>query len=233
MEEEGFELYFSRGRMNVLKSILEGQIPLSKELAEWVYQCSECKNCTEVCHMSQNVNIILPTCNWIDHIKVWDALRKDLVEAGFAPLERHSDLVESMDNDKMRNPYGEDKEKKFDWIKEFPDIKDEGELMFFGGCTMPLRQVETLKNMMKILKAAGVEPDKSQITKLVAGLKEKNIDEIIKSAGATPMMAAPVAAGGAAEQKPAKAKKEEEEEEEEEEPTRPSTAAQRLQPGFS
>jgi heterodisulfide reductase subunit D len=166
MEEEGFELYFSRGRMNVLKSILQGQIPLSKELAEWVYQCSECKNCTEVCHMSQNENIILPTCNWIDHIKVWDALRKDLVwdalrkdlvEAGFAPLEKHSELVEYMNDDKMRNPYGEDKDEKFDWIKDFPEIKEKGELMFFGGCTVPLRQVETLKSMMKILKAAGRE----------------------------------------------------------------------------
>ena len=157
MEDEGFELYFSRGRMNVLKSILEGQIPLNRELAESVYECSECGNCTEVCHMSQNENIILPTCNWIDHVKVWEALRKDLVEAGFAPLERHTELVAYMNNDKMRNPYGEDKEKKFDWIKEFPEIKDEGELMFFGGCTMPLRQVETLKNMMKILKAAGKE----------------------------------------------------------------------------
>jgi Fe-S oxidoreductase len=143
--------------MNVLKSILQGQIPLSKELAEWVYQCSECGNCTEVCHMSQNEHIILPTCNWIDHVKVWEALRKDLVEAGFAPLERHSELVESMDDDNMKNPYGEEKDKKFDWIKEFPEIKEKGEFMFFGGCTMPLRQVETLKNMMKILKAAGKE----------------------------------------------------------------------------
>ncbi len=157
MEDEGFELYFSRGRMNVLKSILEGQIPLSRELAEWVYQCSVCGNCTEVCHMSQNEYITLPTCNWIDHVKVWDALRKDLVEAGFAPLERHSDLVEYMNDDKMRNPYGEDIDEKFDWIKEFPEIKEKGELMFFGGCSIPLRQVETLKNMMKILKAAGKE----------------------------------------------------------------------------
>ena len=156
-DEEGFEIYFARGRMNVLKSILEGQLSLSRELAELVYECSECGNCTEVCHMSQNEYIILPTCNWIDHVKVWEALRKDLVEAGFAPLERHSDLVEYMNDDKMRNPYGEDKDEKFDWIKEFPEIKERGELMFFGGCTMPLRQVETLKNMMKILKAAGKE----------------------------------------------------------------------------
>ena len=185
MEDEGFELYFSRGRMNVLKSILEGQIPLSRELAEWVYQCSVCGNCTEVCHMSQNEYIILPTCNWIDHVKVWDALRKDLVEAGFAPLERHSDLVKFMDDDKMRNPYGEDKDEKFDWIKEFPEIKEKGELMFFGGCTMPLRQVETLKNMMKILKVAGKEIAMTKDEWCCGSIAlrigdEKSLSEIIK-----------------------------------------------------
>jgi len=155
--EEGFEIIFSRGRMNVLKSLLEGQIPLSKELAKWVYQCSECGNCTEVCHMTQNENIILPTCKWIDHVKVWEALRKDLIESGFAPLDRHGNIINYMNNDTMKNPYGEEKSKKFEWIKEFPEMKDRGEFMFFGGCTMPLRQVDTLKNMMKILKAAGVE----------------------------------------------------------------------------
>ncbi|MFX0180013.1 MAG: (Fe-S)-binding protein [Candidatus Hodarchaeota archaeon] len=185
MEDEGFELYFSRGRMNVLKSILEGQIPLSSELAEFVYECSECGNCTEVCHMSQNENIILPTCNWIDHVKVWEALRKDLIEVGFAPLERHSDLVEYMNDDKMRNPYGEDKDNKFDWIKEFPEIKGEGELMFFGGCTMPLRQVETLKNMMKILKAAGKEIAMTKDEWCCGSIAlrigdEKSLSEIIK-----------------------------------------------------
>ena len=61
--EECFEINFSRGRMNILKSVLEEQIPLSKELAEFVYECSECGNCSEVCHMSQNPNIILPDSN--------------------------------------------------------------------------------------------------------------------------------------------------------------------------
>ncbi|MFX1384437.1 MAG: (Fe-S)-binding protein [Promethearchaeota archaeon] len=155
--EEGFEINFSRGRMNVLKSLLVGKISLSKELAKWVYECSECGNCSEVCHMTQNENIILPTCNWIDHVKVWEALRKDLIEAGFAPLERHKDLLDYMENDNMKNPYGEKIDQKFAWLEEFPEIKESGELMFFGGCTIPLRQVETLKNMMKILKVAGKE----------------------------------------------------------------------------
>jgi Fe-S oxidoreductase len=155
--EGAFEIYFARGRMSVLKSILEGQIPLSRELAEYVYQCSECGNCTEVCHMSQNENIILPTSNWIDHVEVWNALRKDLVEEGFAPLDRHAALIEYMNKVEMKNPYGEDKAKKFEWAAEFPNIKDKGELAFFGGCTMPLRQADTLKNMMKIFQAAGKE----------------------------------------------------------------------------
>jgi len=155
--DQGFEISFSRGRMNVLKSILEGKIPLSKELAEWVYECSECGNCTEVCHMSQNENIALPTSKWIDHIKVWEALRKDLIDAGFAPLDKHSNLIDYMENQDMKNPYGEAKAKRFEWITEFPEIKDTGELMFFGGCTMPLRQVETLKSMMKILISSGKE----------------------------------------------------------------------------
>ena len=71
----------------------------------------------------------------------------------------------------------------------------------------------------KILKAAGLEADKSQVSKVVAGLKEKNIDEIINSAAVTPIMAAPVAAGGTSEAAPKEEKKKEEEPEEEEEPT--------------
>jgi ribosomal protein L12E/L44/L45/RPP1/RPP2 len=78
----------------------------------------------------------------------------------------------------------------------------------------------------KVLKAAGANVDKSQITKLVAGLKETKIDDILAAAAATPVMAAAPAAGTAASGKEEakggakkKKKKEEEEEEAEEEPT--------------
>jgi len=143
--------------MNVLKSILEGKLDLSKELAEFVYQCSECGNCTEVCHQTQNDYIICNTSKWIDHVEVWNALRKDLVEAGFAPLERHAELINYMKNNNMMNPYGESKVKKVDWANSFPNIKTKGDIAFFSGCTMPLRQADTLKNMMRILNAAGKE----------------------------------------------------------------------------
>jgi heterodisulfide reductase subunit D len=180
--EESFEIYFSRGRMSILKSILEGTIPLSKELAEYVYQCTECGNCTETCHQSDE-NVVLNVSKWIDHCKVWNALRKDLVEAGFAPLERHASLIEYMNNIEMKNPYGENQEKKFEWITSFSNIKEKGDLVFFGGCTMPLRQEDTLKSMMKILQVAGIEVavSKDEWCCGSIGLRiGKNGEEIIK-----------------------------------------------------
>ncbi|HUW88926.1 MAG TPA: hypothetical protein VMV43_00250 [Candidatus Nanopelagicaceae bacterium] len=71
-------------------------------------------------------------------------------------------------------------------------------------------------NIEKILKAANVDVDKAQLTKVVAGLKEADIETIINSAAAVPVMAAPVASAQSATGAPKKEKKEEEEEEEEE-----------------
>ena len=75
----------------------------------------------------------------------------------------------------------------------------------------------TEANIEKILKAVDVTVDKAQLTKVVAGLKEADIETIISSAAATPVMAAPVASSVSAEAAPKK--KKEKEEEVEEEPT--------------
>ena len=138
--EEGFEIYFSRGRMNVLKSVLEGKLPLSRELAEYAYQCTECANCTEVCHETHNENLVLNTSKWIDHYKVWDALRKDLVEAGF-PVESQVPMNKAMVE--LLNPYERDNKEKLDWTKELDfKIKDankeDAETLYFVGCTSAL-----------------------------------------------------------------------------------------------
>jgi large subunit ribosomal protein L12 len=74
----------------------------------------------------------------------------------------------------------------------------------------------TEANIEKILKAAGVDADKAQLSKLVAGLKETNIEDIISSAAvAAPVMAAPIVSEKSAGAAPKEEKKEEEEEEEE------------------
>jgi large subunit ribosomal protein L12 len=73
----------------------------------------------------------------------------------------------------------------------------------------------TEANVEKVLTAAGAKADKTEIAKLIAGLKETDIGEIIKTAGTASVIAAP--AGDKAKGK--KGKKEEKKEEVEEEPT--------------
>lgn len=70
-------------------------------------------------------------------------------------------------------------------------------------------------NVEKVLTAAGAKIDKEEIAKLIAGLKGTNIEDIIKSASAVPVAAAPFERTVEKE----KAEKKKEEEPEEEEPT--------------
>ena len=74
----------------------------------------------------------------------------------------------------------------------------------------------TEANIEKILKAADVDVDKAQLTKVVAGLKEADIETILSSAAAAPVMAAPAASAEPAKGASKKEKKEESEEVEEE-----------------
>jgi large subunit ribosomal protein L12 len=76
----------------------------------------------------------------------------------------------------------------------------------------------TEANVEKVLTAAGAKADKTEIAKLIAGLKETDIGEIIKTAGTASVIAAP-AGDKAKGKKGKKEKKEEKKEEVEEEPT--------------
>jgi ribosomal protein L12E/L44/L45/RPP1/RPP2 len=77
----------------------------------------------------------------------------------------------------------------------------------------------TESSLEKVLKAAGATIDKNQLSKIVAGLKDADIDTILSSASATPMVAAPVTSGAAPKEESKKHEKKKKEEEESEEPT--------------
>ncbi|MFX1327371.1 MAG: 50S ribosomal protein L12 [Promethearchaeota archaeon] len=72
----------------------------------------------------------------------------------------------------------------------------------------------TEASVEKVLTAAGAKVDKNEITKLIAGLKGTDIDELIKSAGAIPVSMAPAVSPAEKKKEEKKKKKEEPEEEE-------------------
>jgi large subunit ribosomal protein L12 len=76
----------------------------------------------------------------------------------------------------------------------------------------------TEENIRNVIKAAGIEPEEAQIKALVAALSEVNIDEVLKTASLTPIVAQPIATSQAApEPKKEEKKKEEKVEEKKEE----------------
>jgi len=69
------------------------------------------------------------------------------------------------------------------------------------------------ENMKRVLSAAGINPDAARVKSLVTALSEVNIDEVLKTAAAAPVVSP--APAPEAEKKPEEKEKKEEKKEEE------------------
>ncbi|MHA1145235.1 MAG: (Fe-S)-binding protein [Candidatus Helarchaeota archaeon] len=135
-----FEAFFARGKNMIIKSILWDDLPLSSEIANIFYQCTTCGSCEEFCHNSMNSEINFANHKWMKHVEVYEALRADLVEAGFAPKEHQEMNKALLEKD---NPYGRDQVEKEDWTKDLNFTiknasKESVEYLYFVGCTSAL-----------------------------------------------------------------------------------------------
>lgn len=145
----GFEPFFSRGKMQIIRSIWQGKLELSKDMAEVIYQCPTCNACAEVCTYE------------MDNSALYEALRAELVDAGCG-LDAHEPMNEAMV--KMLNPYKRDNKEKADWLSELDfEIKDASkektEVLYFVGCTAGLTpDIRTVAvNTAKVLYKLGVD----------------------------------------------------------------------------
>ncbi|MFX0102492.1 MAG: (Fe-S)-binding protein [Candidatus Hodarchaeota archaeon] len=146
---EGFEPFFSRGKMQIIRSVWENKLELSKELAEVFYQCPTCKACADTCPYD------------IDNVGLYEALRAELVDAECG-LESHYSMNQAMVE--QSNPYGRDSKLKAGWVEKL-DFKvknaDEGSVnvLYFVGCTASLTDdIQSVAiNTAKILHKLGVD----------------------------------------------------------------------------
>lgn len=172
--------FTSRGRNRAILGIIEGKVKPSQALADAYYQCMLCGCCERWCALPDT--------------EIERELRKYLVEEGFE-IEKHKKNVENVM--KYGNPYGvEDLNKWREGIK-FGSPKDIHTL-FFAGCTMPLRQPETLKRAVQMIGPdniavmdeeiccgsyvlrTGYEKEYNQLSdKFLKYLKDNGIEEII------------------------------------------------------
>jgi heterodisulfide reductase subunit D len=151
----GFEPYIARGRLRIADGLLRGTLKVSDGLAKSVYECTLCGSCKEACHKAGNPCIELPISHWMDQVKVFEALRADLVEAGYGPMPRHKEIYGSIE--KEHNPYFEKHNERGKWIPKGKALPSKGPLILFTGCTEPYRQPEVLTSLLRILDNARVK----------------------------------------------------------------------------
>ena len=145
----GFEPFFGRGKMQIIRSLVQDKLELSKEMSEVIFQCPTCNACSEACAYQ------IPT------VEYYEALRAELVDAGYG-LEAHVPMNQAMVE--LLNPYGRDNKEKSSWLEKLDfKVKDANsektDILYFVGCTAALTpDIQTVAvNTAKVLNKLGVD----------------------------------------------------------------------------
>lgn len=141
---KGFEAYDARGRILVLKNLLNGKLDITDDILEWAYSCTTCGSCKETC---------LAIEGGIDTPLLMESFRKDLVDLGFK-VKKHGDVCLSITDNK--NPYGEPAAKRLEFLEGRPE-KTSGEVLLFVGCTSSYREQQIAQAMIDLFDVLGVD----------------------------------------------------------------------------
>jgi Fe-S oxidoreductase len=141
VERYGFFAYTGGGKCYIGRSLLDGTISYSKDLADVLYKCTTCGACSIYCR-----NEFYISNEFIDQVKLTEYLRSRVFKAGFG-LKRHVEMVESAK--KEHNPFGEPHGKRMGWLKE---KMEDAKTAFFVGCTSSYREPKIPLSLLRIMK---------------------------------------------------------------------------------
>ncbi len=147
----GLESVTVRGRMLVMKKILEGKMEFTPELVDSIYMCAQCEGCKIACP------------NDIDFVAITRFLRQEMVSQGLLP-ESFKVVRENLAT--LSNPYGEPMDQRGAWLssKVREEVK-QSENLYFVGCTTSYSLNRISKSVTRVL-------DKSKFDYTVLGDNE-------------------------------------------------------------
>ncbi|MHA1576901.1 MAG: (Fe-S)-binding protein [Candidatus Thorarchaeota archaeon] len=143
-EEFGTEAMFAGGRLRLLRSYYERNLPVDDDFVKAVYACSTCEQCVERCPIK------------VPYVEIIEDLRKRLVEIGKGPyggLGAMGDRVY-----KVNNPYDGPANERADWVTDDLRISDDSKWGYFVGCTGSYKRKEIPVATVKMLNHFGIEP---------------------------------------------------------------------------
>ena len=133
----GFESATVRGRMLMMKKVLEGKMEMTPELVNSMYMCAQCEGCHVACP------------NNIDFVMITQLLRQEMVKQGLLP-ESFAAVRENLAT--LNNPYGEPQDQRGAWLS--PKVRGEtkqSENLYFVGCTSSYSLNRIPKSVTRIL----------------------------------------------------------------------------------
>lgn len=139
-----------RGRIALLRALVEGRLPLSKNLASQIYHCLDCQLCKVKCPGGVNTDGIFRRAKEI------------LAQSGFfpSPLDKLRTRIRE-----TGNIAGEDKETRLLWSQDyselFPELvrTEDAEVLLFLGCVSSLFPMVYVlpRALIEIMSKAGIE----------------------------------------------------------------------------
>ena len=136
-QETGLERNTVRGRMLLLKKVLEGKMPLSKDIVDSIYMCAQCQNC----------NVNCPT--GIDFVEMSEALRDELFRQGNIP-DSAKMVAEVLTT--YGNPYAQAADEKGAWLPPKYREPKKSPNLFFVSCTSAYPLNRVAKSILKVLE---------------------------------------------------------------------------------
>jgi heterodisulfide reductase subunit D len=121
----------ARGKMLILKEVMDGNVPLNDELVETLFQCTTCAACANQCPSGVNPPEIIKQ------------VRKDMVQGGTC-----HPAFEGMNRvlQEYTNIYGEDEPEDFE-----RERNKKAEIVFFIGCVGSYREDEATMATLDVL----------------------------------------------------------------------------------
>lgn len=135
------ESWNTRGRMILIKSLIEGHLNVNSPVLNRLYACSLCKACETSC----------PSV--IRLYDVYERVREELVERKLAPLDDHKRIAGNILAE--GNPFGSPRAERASSYQRKNPCR--AEVLYFVGCVPSYRRPSIVKSVEKILNAAGVE----------------------------------------------------------------------------
>jgi len=134
----------SPGHMGGQGVCLEGSTgKIEQSVASGLFLCTSCGVCTEVCPAR------------IDTKRGVIAIRNAAIEVNKGVPPEHKTLVSSLKN--YDNPWQVPRKQKAKWADGL-ELKKEGEVLFFAGCSTSLLSPDRAKRAVRVLRSLGVEP---------------------------------------------------------------------------